>query len=189
MRSSSRRRNSVAGAKNPGRASARDELRLLVVVDISEASKRVLRYVCRLAVDSTRTEVHLAYLEPHLPPALLESGGAESPTREQEVEAELQAEQRAWISTSDRKSDRILRSARNALERAGVAASRIRTCTSSPLDAASAADAVLLLARDERCGTIVIGHRAHGWFRGVAGGHLAEQLVRKASGNTVWVVN
>ncbi len=129
------------------------------------------------------------YLEPRLPAALLESGGAESAERDQQVEASLRAEQQAWIAASNRGADRVLHSARIALERAGVARSRIRSCASSPLDAASASDEVLLLARDERCRTIVVGHRAHGWFRGLTGGHLAEQLVRRASGDTVWVVD
>lgn len=188
-RSASRRRSITAGAKKTNRARPRGGVRLLVVVDASEASKRVLSYVGGLTADSIRAEIHLAFLEPRLPPSLLESGGAESPEREQEVEASLRAEQHAWIGRTDRKADSVLRSARTALERAGVAASRIRTCASSPLDAASAADEVLLLARDEQCGTIVVGHRAHGWFRAVAGGHLAEQLVRKAEGHTIWVVD
>ncbi len=187
--SSARRRSTTAGTKKRRRAGARDRAQLLVIVDTSEASKRVLSYVGQLAAGVTRAEVHLVYLEPRLPAALLESGGAESPEREQEIEASLRAEQDARIAASDRKADRVLRAARTALERAGVAASRIRTCASSPLDAVSATDEVLMLARDERCQTIVVGHRSHGWFRGVSGGHLAEQLVRKANGDTVWVVD
>ena len=50
-------------------------------------------------------------------------------------------------------------------------------------------DEVLLLARDEACQTVVVGHRAHTWFRGLGGGHLAEQLVRTAKGLAVWVID
>jgi nucleotide-binding universal stress UspA family protein len=50
-------------------------------------------------------------------------------------------------------------------------------------------DEVLLLARDHACGTVVVGHRAHSWFRGLGGGHLAEQLVRSANGLAVWVID
>ena len=38
-------------------------------------------------------------------------------------------------------------------------AQRIVTCVSSPLDARTEADEILLLARDEGCGTVVVGHQ------------------------------
>lgn len=143
----------------------------------------------RFASDREGAEIHLAYVAPRLPSSLLESGGSENPEREERIEAGLRAQQRRFVARSDRTADRILRAARDALERGGVAASRIRSCMSSPLDAVSAADEVLLLARDARCGTIVVGHRAHTWFSGLGRGHLAEQLVRKARGEAVWVVD
>jgi len=166
-----------------------ERMRLLVVVDGTDASTRVLRYIGPFAIGCRGVEIQLAYLEARLPPALLESGGAELPEREQQIEADLRAEQQEWIKAADRAAGRILRTARTELERAGVDGSRIATCTSSPLDAVSAAENVLLLARDQECHTIVVGHRAHGWVSGVGGGHLAEQLVRKANGDTVWVVD
>ncbi len=48
---------------------------------------------------------------------------------------------------------------------------------------------VLLMARNEGCRTVVVGHRAHTWFHGLGGGHLAEQLVRSAMGFAVWVID
>jgi nucleotide-binding universal stress UspA family protein len=48
---------------------------------------------------------------------------------------------------------------------------------------------VLLLARERQCRTVVVGHSAHSWFRGLRGGHLAEQLVRSAKGFAVWVID
>jgi malic enzyme len=68
------------------------------------------------------------------------------------------------------------------------AAPRISAYVSSPLDARTAVDEVLLLAREQRCGTVVVGHRAHSWLRGLGGGDLVDQLVRRAKGYAVWVI-
>jgi nucleotide-binding universal stress UspA family protein len=181
-----RRRHPRAAAGAP----QEDTARLLVVVDDTDASKRVLRYVCQFGAGRRGVEIHLAYIEPHLPPALLESGGAELPQKEEQVEAALRAEQQRWTAATDRRANQILRSAQSALQRGGVARSRIHTCVSSPLDAAaSVAEDVLGLARDAQCQTIVVGHRAHGWFSAFGRGHLAEQLLREADGHAVWVVD
>lgn len=180
------RRIARKGARRP-----RDDnfLSLLVVVDASEGSARVLRYIARILPHRSRVAVNLAYIAPRIPAELLESGGSEVPEREEQIEVELRSAQQGWIAAADTRPDAILHAARTALKRAGVSARRIHSCVSSPLDVRTAADEVLLLAPDERCGTVVVGHRAHSWFRGLAGGHLAEQLVRSAKGLAVWVID
>ena len=137
----------------------------------------------------TAVDCHLAYIASRLPPELLESGGSELPEREEQIEANLRSEQRRWTAVIDKKAELVLRAARTQLQRAGVAAACIDTCVSSPLDARTTVDEVLLLARDADCRTVVVGHRAHAWFRGLGGGHLAEQLVRSAKGLAVWVID
>jgi hypothetical protein len=62
------------------------------------------------------------------------------------------------------------------------------TCVSSPLDAREAADEVLLLARDQDCDTVIVGHTPQSWLSALGGGDLAEQLVRRAKGYAVWVI-
>lgn len=187
-RRSAHRRGAAAGVTKPRHRNV-DRVRLLVVVDASEASRRVLRYVGRILANRAAIDCHLAYIASHLPPELLESGGSELPEREEQIESDMREEQRRWTVMIDKKAEQILRSARATLQRAGVAAARIHTCVSSPLDAGRAVDDVLLLARDQGCRTVVVGHRAHTWFRGLGGGHLAEQLVRNGKGFVVWVVD
>ncbi len=163
---------------------------MLVVIDASEASKRVLQYMGRILAGRQAVEIHLAYIASRLPPALLETGGAERPAREEQIEAVMRSGQRRWVAAADKKAERILLAASDTLRRARVPASQIHTCVSSPLDARTAADEVLLLARDFQCRTIVVGHRAHTWFRGLVGGSdLAEQLVRSANRFAVWVID
>jgi nucleotide-binding universal stress UspA family protein len=172
-------------------ASRRDRniLKLLIVLDASEASRRVLQYIGQMLGGRDRVEFDLAYIAPRMPAQFLESGGSELPERELEIESHLRAQQNQWISINDAKPDRILRRARATLLRAGATAGRIHSCISSPLDARTFADEVLVLARDQECRTIVVGHRAHSWFRGLGRSHLAEQLVRNAKGYAVWVVD
>jgi nucleotide-binding universal stress UspA family protein len=166
-----------------------NDLRLLVVVDATEASRRALQYAGRILGHRVGVDCHLAYIASRLPASLLETGGSELPEREEQIESDMRRQQRRWTAATDRKAEQALRGARVALQRAGVPAARIHTCVSSPLDARSAVDEVLLMARDEGCRTVVVGHRAHTWFRGLGGGHLAEQLVRHAKGFAVWVID
>jgi nucleotide-binding universal stress UspA family protein len=162
---------------------------MLVVVDGTAPSCRALQYVGRVLAGRDRVACHLAYIAPHLPPELLESGGSEIPEREEQIESELRLAQSRWTAAASKKAERILRDARTRLQRAGVSAAHIRTCVSPSLDPGTAVQEVLLLARDQGCGTVVVGHRAHSWFRGLAGAHLAEQLVRRAKGFAVWVID
>jgi nucleotide-binding universal stress UspA family protein len=186
-------RNVTRRRRNPTNASVgRGEigrLKVLVVVDATDASLRALQYVGRVLAGRKAVDCHLAYIASRLPPELLESGGSELPEREERIEANLRWEQRRWTAAIDKKATPVLRAARTRLQRTGVAAARIHTCVSSPLDARRTVDEVLLLAREADCRTVVVGHRAHTWFRGLGGGHLAEQLVRSAKGLAVWVID
>lgn len=186
---SSDRQARIAVTKKSGRTRGISSIKLLVVVDATEASTRVLRYVGRLAAACDGPELHLAYIASHLPPELLETGGSAVPEREERLESNLRRKQRGWMAVADRKDWRVLRAAEATLLRAGVAAPRLFAYLSSPLDARTAADEVLVLARDHRCETVVVGHRAHSWLRGLGGGDLADQLVRRAKGYAVWVID
>ncbi|MEP7247172.1 MAG: universal stress protein [Gammaproteobacteria bacterium] len=186
-KSSIRRRR--AGATKIDNRHSDNTLRLLIVVDASEASKRVLQYLGRTLARRNRVEFHLACIASRVPAGLLESGGSEIPEREEEIESDLRSAQVRWIAVNDRKPERVLRGARAALQQAGITPARIHSCVSSPLDARTVPDEVLVLARDLQCRTVVVGHRAHSWLRGLGGGHLAEQLVRSAKGFAVWVID
>jgi nucleotide-binding universal stress UspA family protein len=185
---SSDRHTRIAATKKRGRTRGISSIRLLVVVDATEASTRVLRYVGGLAAGCDGPELHLACIASHLPPELLETGGSALPEGEERLESNLRRKQRGWMAVADRTDWRVLRAAEATLQQAGVAAPRIFAYVSSPLDARRAADEVLVLARDHRCCTVVVGHRAHSWLRGLGGGDLADQLVRRAKGYAVWVI-
>jgi nucleotide-binding universal stress UspA family protein len=170
------------------RTRAIKQLKALVVVDSTEASKRVLHYLEQLATAGGQLEFHLAYIASRVPAELLETGGADNSDREEQVESNLRRQQRAWMAGTDKKAWRILRAAQSNLQRAGIKESRIHACVSSPLDARQAADEVLLLAREHDCDTVIVGQTPQSWLSALSGGDLADQLVRRAKGYAVWVI-
>jgi nucleotide-binding universal stress UspA family protein len=174
--------------KASARTRSMTHLKALVVIDSSEASKRVLRYLGQLAAAGNHCEFHLAYIASRVPAALLETGGAETPDREEQLQTNLRRRQRAWMAGTDKKAWRTLRAAQSNLHDAGVQKKRIHASVSSPLDAREAADEVLLLARDHDCDTVIVGHTPQSWLSTLGGGDLAEQLVRRAKGYAVWVI-
>jgi nucleotide-binding universal stress UspA family protein len=175
-----------AGEKRPVASRGTD---LLVVIDGTSTSTRAVDYVATWMAGRREGVVHLVFIAPRLPARLLEFGGAEHMEREERLERELHGQQRRWVAAGDSRIAPILDAARARLEQTGIAPARIRSLVSSPLDIRTAADEVLLLAADFGCRTVVLGHHTHTWFRELANGDLTEQLVRRADGMTIWVVD
>jgi nucleotide-binding universal stress UspA family protein len=164
-------------------------LDLLVVIDSSEPSSRALRYLADFFATRRDVRFCLTYLTPHLPPALLESGGAEEPEREERIETAMREEQQRWVGAASEASQDVIRRASATLYRAGADVAAVTSCETSPFDNRSPAEELLIVAEQQRCRTIVVGHSAHSWFRSFTGGHLAEHLVQHAKGITIWVVD
>lgn len=162
--------------------------RFLVVVDESPGSKRALDYAGAMIGSRRHFAIILLHLLPPLPPELLEFGGAENPRKEQKLEAELRSDQQAWIRSARNSAKSFLAAAIQQLHKAGVPRGKIHIAFLDPADDRDAATAVLEHARGKRCHTIVIGHASHSWFRELAGGDLAEHLLRRSKGFVLWVV-
>ncbi|PWT82802.1 MAG: hypothetical protein C5B57_08065 [Blastocatellia bacterium] len=171
------------------RGSSEATLNLLVVVDLTGPSDKVLGYLGKFLAKQRNVRFCLACLLPRLPAQLLESGGAESPAEEERIEAALHTDQNEWMASVDKRSQAVLTRARLQLVRAGVRAGAIDWCCTSPLDNRTACDEIHVVAKTHDCDTIVVGRSAHSWFRGMSGSHLAEHLVREASGFAVWVID
>jgi len=182
-RSSAVRRHSSGARKQPA------QLDLFVVIDSSEASLRAVQYLADLFARRPHVHFCLMSLMPKVPAALLETGGAERPQDEAQIEANLRERQEDWMSSAAGPAEDVIGGARATLRRAGARAGAIRACQMSPLDNRTTVDEVLTVAEQQACRTIVVGHLAHSWFSGIGGGHLAEQLVRAADGRAVWVID
>ncbi len=162
--------------------------RLLVIIDNSSGSKRAVEYLAAVIGRRRGFHVHLLHLLSPLPPELVEFGGAEDPQKEQQLQAELRHDQKAWIASARNAAKAVLGDATEVLRRAGISAHEISLGRPYPTESRDAARTVLNEARSKRCHTIVIGHESHSWFRELVGGHLAEHLLREARGLTIWVV-
>lgn len=161
-------------------------VRLLVVMDGSEASERALRYVSRVVGGRRNFRVCLLHVLPPVPPALLEFGGAQRPGEEAPLTEALRRRQREWMTEVKRLARPALDRARGILRKAGLAPGRLEAkCL---LEQGNIVEEILAQARARRCRGIVIGRESMSWLRELVYGDLAQELVRASKGFTVWVV-
>jgi nucleotide-binding universal stress UspA family protein len=138
---------------------------MIVVVDDSPAAQLALGYVTRLIGRRRGFRIVLMHVFPPRPTDLLKTGPL----------AQVQATERLdW--------------ALKILRKGGISPRGIDFAFSSPKDASDVVNAILKVARTQQCHTIVVAHYAHSWFREILGDHLAEELLRKAKGFALWVV-
>ena len=154
--------------------------KLLVVVDESRATKRVLEYVAQVASRRQDFRICLAHAFPSPPPELVEFRGAEK--------ARLRAYKRRWISVVEMTEQRALDRANAVLRRSGVAEKAIEAHYCNLVDASRATQEILSLARARKCDTVVIGSDSLSWLGELIHGDPAEELVRQGKGFTIWVV-
>jgi nucleotide-binding universal stress UspA family protein len=161
---------------------------VLMVIDKSPGSLRAAEYTGNLLRHCTGFRIHLLHLLPPLPPTLLEFGGSEDPRKEQLLENELRRDQQKWIMSARKSAEPSVKRAVEVLRKAGISPRIIFHEFSYPTESRDAARDVLEYARAKKCHTIILGHKAHSWFREVAGGDLQEHILRRAGGISVWVV-
>src|SRR5215467_3409408 len=162
---------------------------LLIAVDASEVSKRALAYVAELMNGREDIRVLLLHAAKPVPPKLLEFGGSENPEEEQTAEAALQGARTDWIEREDRAAARMFARARALLRRAGVPEGVVDTQTVAWDPNESLDSAILEVAQEKHCGTVVVGYAAFSWLQERLHSHLAEALLRKAAGIAIWIVH
>jgi nucleotide-binding universal stress UspA family protein len=154
--------------------------KLLVVVDESRATKKVLEYVAQVASRRRDFRLCLAHALPSPPPELVEFRGAEK--------GRLRAYKRRWISVVEMTEQRALDRANAILRQRGVAEKAIEAHYCNLVDASRATQEILSLARSRKCDTVVIGRDSLSWLGELIHGDPAEDLVRQGKGFTIWVV-
>lgn len=162
--------------------------KILIAVDETDASLAAVRYVARMMGGRKDLHVRLFHVLPSTPPELLEYGGAEDPRRERQLSAELQAAQAEWIAKAKRSAQASLEATLVLLIDHGLLSENLSTELSSSIHKPDVAREVWEAAQKWDCGTIVTGRHSLPWTQELFHRHVSEELIRRAKGFTVWVV-
>jgi nucleotide-binding universal stress UspA family protein len=159
--------------------------RILIAVDDSEHAAQALGYVGTLLREARDVQVTLFHVLKPMPRELLEHGGSEDPAEEIRLAEELRRDQVNWVRTESVMESPILMSALELFGKTGFPLDRV-TLKVGCED--NVAHTILDEARTGGYGTIVVSrHGSNGTKRFFDGG-VTEQLLRDASGFTLWVV-
>jgi nucleotide-binding universal stress UspA family protein len=157
---------------------------LLITVDDSEATARAVTYVASIIGKHRHFRLHLVHVAPIFP-GLLEFGGSENVQVEENREAELAKSRLAYLEDL---AQAVFAQARAILDHAGVPAGAVKTHFLTTVNGEDVIQNLLEAAQTNACDTIVVGRQSHSWLRELVQHHLADELVRKGEGFTIWVV-
>ena len=159
--------------------------RILVAVDDSDHAARALRYVGTLLRDTHDVHVTLFHVLKPMPRELLEHGGSENPTVEVRLADDLKKEQEHWVKSESLIEYPILVNALEVFGRTGFPLDRV-TLKFGHED--YIAHNILDEARNGGYCTIVVSRHGSNGLKRFFGGGITDQLLRDATGFTLWVV-
>lgn len=147
-----------------------------------------LKYLAGFVCPTGKFRIHLVHILPPLPAMLLEHGGAANPAEEPLLEADLFGQQRDCISAAKKAAEKGLKEAKSALENAGATKGSVRALFCETGEKQDVADSILKMAREYGCHTIVVGRESVSWFHELFSQELAEELLRRGKGFSIWVI-
>ncbi len=164
----------------------KDSKRLLVAMDDSEASHKAVAYVS--AMIDGRPGYHVCVLHGIPPAPPLEHGGSEDPLLEKILDANLQKKRAEWIKREQQSAQPMLEKAKAVLRSAQVAEDAMTTRFASASNADTLVSEILEAAQAENSDTIVVGRETFTGLDRIFKHHVADDLIRRGHGYTVWVV-
>ena len=165
-----------------------EKQKLLVALDEHSISTEIVKYLGKIISGKQDLEVCLLHMLPPLPPQLREFQGAENPNIERELDREMRVSSQRWTREAENAAQPVFENAISILTRAGVPPNSIRRIVRQLVNHEDLTDDILKLAEENSCQTIVVGRSSFPWFKETFHRHLADKLVREATGVTVWVV-
>jgi len=164
---------------------------ILLCFDETEASQRALGRAVQLAeAVGGLADVTVFHVLPRVPPAYLEHGGGDTPEEEAAKRERLARRREQWIAEKRDETQPVLDAAAARLRLAGVPEARIHQTYHAPDQVDdSVAKAATALARERGCDVVVAGREAWPWYREAFQRHVAEELVERADGFAVEVVD
>ena len=160
-------------------------MRILLAVDESETSHRVVRYVGSLLGRIPDVVLTLFHVLKPMPRGLLEHGGSENPAAEAQLSVELRNEQEAWIRKERESECPVLKKVCETLAQSGFDMSHVEVKYGHEDDIARN---ILEEARSGHHDTIVVGRQGTSRIKQIFGGGVTDQLLRDAKGFAIWVV-
>ena len=160
-------------------------MRVLLAVDESENSHRVVQYVGSFLRRTPDIAITLFHVLKPMPRELLEHGGSESPAAEVQLSVQLHSEQDVWIRKERESECHVLRKACETLTQSGFDTSHVVLKFGHEDDIARN---ILEEARSGHHETIVVGRHGTSRIKRIFGGGVTDQLLRDAKGLAIWVV-
>ena len=160
-------------------------MRVLLAVDESQNSHRVVQYVGSLLRRTPDVAVTLFHVLKPMPRELLEHGGSENPATEERLSTQLRDDQDAWLKKEREVECHVLTKARETLEKSGFDTINVTSKFDHEDDIARN---ILEEARSGHHETIVVGRHGTSGMKRIFGGGVTDQLLRDAKGFTIWVV-
>ncbi len=162
--------------------------KILIALDDDLTSTAVVKYVGRITSGEKNLAICLLHIIPPLPPQLREFRGSEDAKMEQQLDRELDVKCARWTINAERAAQALLRKATTLLAKAGMPSEAIETCVRQSVNHEDLIDDIFAAAKEKKCQTIVVSRSSFSWLKEMFHRHVADELVRKASGVTIWVV-
>ncbi|TKB57835.1 MAG: universal stress protein [Nitrospira sp.] len=160
-------------------------MRILLAVDESENSYRVVQYVGSLLGRTLDVVVTLFHVLKPIPRGLLEHGGSENPVAEAQLSVQLRDDQEAWIRKERESECHVLMQACEALAQFGFDMSHVAVKYGHDDNIARS---ILEEARSGQHETIVVGRQGISRIKQIFGGGTTDHILRDAKGFAIWVV-
>jgi len=160
-------------------------MKILVAIDETEYSQRIVQYLGGLLRGSSHTRVTLFHVLRPMPRKFLEHGGSENPNMEGELQNQLRKDQTQWIRAEQEAECPYLLNARSMLGNAGFPLDHVDLKFGHEDDIAGN---ILEEARTGEYSTIVVGRYGTSKVRRLFGGGVTDRLLQEARGLAVWVV-
>jgi nucleotide-binding universal stress UspA family protein len=160
--------------------------RLLIALDDSEASRKAVEYVSAMIDGRPGYHVCLLHGLPPVPP--FEHGGAEDPMLEEILDANLQKKRAEWLQRERQAAQPLLEKAKGVLRRSQVSENTITTRFAFASNVDVLVTEIVEAAQAENCDTIIVGRETFTGLNRLFKHHVADDLIRRGHGYTIWVV-
>ena len=167
----------------------RKKQKFLVALGEDSISMEVVKYLGQIVPGKPNLAVCLFHMLPPPPPQLREFRGAEDPYVEEELDREIDIKLEDWTRDGEAAAQPLFEKAKSILTRAGVSESSIRCISWQLLNHRDFVNDTLKAAEENACQTIVVGRSQFSRLKEAFHDHLADELVTKAAGFTIWVVS